>query len=227
MNKSVLLISALGFVASSAFAQAANVVTSCSDNQFSLTANFGSSASCTYNEKLTVNGIESFEEISFSGDFSRQIALQEGDNATVTSTFQCSTPNGSFSSARSNSTVDGCSGESQAGPTPIPDPDPTPEPPIDEFDPAALQEFQLELADILTLAASQVSSIQSRAARFETRNPRFAARIISTGIERLQIITDSRVNSVVNRFVSQIEPSEFLDALEQFNNEFDSIIDIQ
>lgn len=224
MKKTLLCIAAFGLVTASAFAQANTIATSCSDNQFSLSANFGPQASCSYNEKLTINGIESFEQIDFSGAFTRQIPLQAGDQASVTGMFQCSLPNGSFSATRSNSTVDGCSGETEAAPAPIPEPDPIPEIPIDEFDPAALQEFQLELANLLTIAAAEVANLQERSNRFANRSPRFAKRILENGISRLQIVTDARVDRIVDNFADRVEPSELLEALEQFNQEFDLIV---
>ncbi|WP_371194379.1 hypothetical protein [Glaciecola sp. SC05] len=225
--KKLLIISSLAFAASSAFAQTSNVTSSCSNNQFELTANFGAAASCSYDEKLNVNGIETFEQIDFSGNLVRTIPLQEGDVANVTGVFRCSTTNGSFSATRTDQTINGCNGVSQVGPTPDPEPTPIPEPPIDEFDPAALQEFQLELSNLLVLASSEVDNLRARADRFAVRNPGFAARILSSGITRLQTLTDIRLNRLVNDFADSIEPTELLSALEQFAQDFDSIIDIQ
>lgn len=226
MKKSHLTAVTLVLALSSAYVQASSITTSCSNNQFALAADFGTQASCRYSERLTVNGIESFEQIDFSGNFTRQIPLELGDQANVSGMFQCSTPNGSFSATRTNQTIDGCSGESEVTPVPRPTPDPILEPPVDEFDPAALQEFQLELANLLALAAQEVSTLQERSERFATRSPRFAARILQNGIVRLQTVTEARVDRLVNNFADRVEPSELLGALEQFNQEFDSIIDL-
>ena len=227
MKRKLFLLASLAIASSSAFAQFANIQTSCSNNQFQLTADLDTSASCSYNEKLTVNGIESFETIEFQGAFTRSIPLQVGDQASVRATFQCTLPNGSFSGTRSNRTEDGCNTQVEIEPQPLPEPEPAPQPPIEEFDPAALQEFQLELGEILTLAQADVDRIEVRAARFAGRNQRFVDFIISTGLRRINAVTEARVDRAVALFIDRVEPEELLTALEQFEDEFALITNIQ
>jgi len=204
MKSKLLVIASLTIASSSAFAQFANIQSSCSNNQFGITANLDASASCTYNEKLTINGIESFETIEFQGPFTREIPLQEGDQASVRSTFQCALSNGSFSGTRSNRTQDGCNTQVVIDPQPLPDPEPAPEPPIAEIDPAALQEFQLELSEILSFAQTEADRIETRAARFIGRSPRFTDFIINSGLRRLNAVSEARVDRAVALFIERL-----------------------
>ncbi len=221
----MLLVATLAFASTSAFAQFVDVQSSCNNNEFRLSANLEASAVCTVNDKINVNGVERFETTVFNGAFTRTIPLQSGDQASVTSTFQCSLPNGSFSGSRTGRTVDGCDAVAVENPPVLPEPTPI-EPEEPELDPAALQEFQLELGQILTFAQGEADRVEVRAVRFLNRSPRFATLILESGIRRINVLTEARVDRAVTIFADRVKTEELLTALEQFEDEFALVIDI-
>lgn len=230
MKSKLLILSSLiaASLAGQVYAATAGgtAATSCGNNQFTLSVEQGADSICEYNEKLTINGIESFDDLTFSGSFFRQIPLQEGDIASVTGVFSCSSPNGSSSFTLSDRTEDGCNAvidESEPEPTPIDEEQPVEE---EEFDPAALQEFQLELSELLVDAEEIFATVQSRADRFASRSPRFATVILTNGANRIRAVTEGRLDRAVNRFADIIEPSELLDAIEQFEAELDLVLSV-